>query len=318
MEARRQSLSSLAGQSCLVMSSESVRGAKRGPVHTPTIVLKKWTTQFIAPVWEKGNLMKAGLRVAGAVKRATQPVNSRQPLPAIGKAHRSSRITKVFGHSKCVISQSGTTFLLEGPPDTQSWDINRDTFKLLEQQGNDEECRIAKMQYNDLMRNLLMSAGAIQGSECPLESHSVWRNIITSFVNWSDVAERQSRSESGAADTVRSTKFIRCQQMPTNMVSNGSLVEGKAITDSTIQRNTAVTGKIECKQSDSRLKPISKNRSKPCPHGRRKHRCRDCKGCSICSHGKNEEKCPKCKKDVGHRRMQKRLQKDINEKGCID
>lgn len=303
MEARGRSLSSLAGQSCRrvdarqVVLSESVRGAKRGPVHTPTVALEKWTTQFIEPVWEKGSLKEAGLRVAGTVKRATRPGNSLQPLPAIGKIHKSSRITEVYGHCKCVSSQSGTIFLLEGPPDTESWNINRDTLNLLTQQGNNEECRIAITQFNDLMQKLLMNAGAMKGSrnsECSLKSHSVWGNIITSFEKWSDVAKRQSRRE------------IRCQQVPTNMVSAGSLVEGKAITDLTIQWHTAVTGKIESKQSETKLKRMSKNRSKPCPHGRRKHRCRDCKGCSICSHGKNKEKCPNCKKDVVLR-MQKRL-----------
>ena len=86
----------------------------------------------------------------------------------------------------------------------------------------------------------------------------------------------------------------------------GRLVEEKAIGDLTIKWHTAVTGKIECKQSETKLKPIGKNRSKPCPHGRRRHRCKQCHGCSICSHGKVKDKCPECKKDVENRK-QKRL-----------
>ena len=231
---------SLTAQTCTGLrddqmeSSEIKRGGDAGTRREVTIVLENWTTQYIDAAHA------AGLRVVGTVSKATQSEKPARILPTVGKLYKSSRITKVLGHGK-LISQSGTIFLLEGPAETTSWNINRANIELLMQQGDDEECRTAKEQYIELM-NPFTKKG-LKRSDWPSEAHTLWRRIEVSFKKWHCAANQQGTTESSETISGRSYRTVTRQEVPKKLGPDGRINELKrkrgSVAEESIIANTS-------------------------------------------------------------------------------
>ena len=227
-------------------SSEIIRGVDAGTRSEVTIVLENWTTQYIDAAHA------AGLRVAGTVSKATKSEKCARVLPTNGKLYKSSRISQVIGRGK-LVSHSGTIFLLDGPADTASWNINRANIELLMQQGSDEECRTAKELYIELM-NPFTKKG-LQRSDWPLEAHTLWGRIEASFKKWHCVANQQGTRESSERISGRSCRTGTFQEVPKKLGPDGRNNELKrergGVDEERIIANTS-DSESYCKESESK------------------------------------------------------------------